>query len=96
MEIYSIVLRGRPDERGTGNYDELKEELNRTSKRGKVLGLILAVKVMIKVHPLLTYQDSQRASSERETEYSNYFGCIGAPGTRRKTDREEAGDTHWI
>ena len=53
MEIYSIDLRGRPDERGTGNYDELKEKLNRTSKRGKVLGLILAVKVMIKVHPLL-------------------------------------------
>ena len=35
MEIYSIVLRGRPDERGTGNYDKLKEELNHTSKRGK-------------------------------------------------------------
>ena len=35
MEIYSIDLRGRPDERETGNYDDLKEELNRTRKRAK-------------------------------------------------------------
>ena len=47
-------------------------------------------------------KDAKRASSLWETEYSNYFGCIGGPDTRRKTDRknesrnEEAGATHSI